>query len=87
MHLVWYLGKDILLDLQTDLGAKIKRAGIKSSLKSIPRNMPDYDQKTLYDIENGFSSDREGIEIMCTRRILEQLTVFTGSSGCGFHSQ
>ncbi|EQD77823.1 hypothetical protein B1A_02700 [mine drainage metagenome] len=46
--------------------------------------MPDYDQKTLDDIENGFSSDREGMEIMCTRRILEQLTGFTGSSGYGF---
>ena len=84
MHFLRDLGKDLLLDLHTDLGIMINRTGIKSSLKSILKNMPDYDQKTLDDIENGFSSDREGMEIMCTRRILEQLTGFTGSSGYGF---
>jgi hypothetical protein len=84
MHFLRDIGKDLLLDLHTDLGSKINRIGIKSSLKSMLKNMPDYDQKTLDQIENGFSSNREGIEIMCIRRILEQLTGSTGSSGYGF---
>jgi len=62
----------------------INRTGVKSSLKSILRNMPDYNQKTLDQIGNGFSSNSEGIGIMCIRRILEQLTGSSGSSGYGF---
>jgi len=84
MHFLRDLGKDLLLDLHTDLGAMINRTGVTSSLKSILRNIPDYDQKTLDQIGNGFSSNREGIGIMGIRRILEQLTGSTGSSGYGF---
>ena len=84
MHFLRDLGKDLLLDMHTDLGIMINRTGIKSSLKSILNSMPDYDQKTLDEIENGFSSHGEGMEIMCIRRMLETLTGFTGSSGYGF---
>jgi hypothetical protein len=84
MHFLRDLGKDLLLDLHTDLGAMINRTGVKSSLESILRNIPDYDQKTLDQIGNGFSSNREGVEVMCIRRILEKLTGSTGSSGYGF---
>ena len=84
MHFLRDLGKDLLMDLHTDLGIMINRTGMKSSLKSMLNNMPDYDQKTLDDIEKDFSMDREGIEIMCIRRILETLTGFTGNSGYGF---
>ena len=57
---------------------------MKSSLKFILNNMPDYDQKTLDDIENGFSSQGEEMEIMCIRMMLEILTGFAGNSGYGF---
>ena len=84
MHFLRGLGKDLLLDLHTDLGIMINRTGIKSTLKSILNNMPDYDQKTLDDIANGYSSDRYNVEIMSVRRILEKLIGSTGSSGYGF---
>ena len=84
MHFLRDPGKDLLMDMQTDPGVMINRTGMKSSLRFIMNNMPDYDQKTLDDIENGFSSQGEGMEIMCIRMMLEILTGFAGNSGYGF---
>ncbi len=84
MHFLRGLGKDIMEDLHTDLGKKINLIGIKSTLNAILRSMPDYDQRSLYEVENGFCSDRERMETMSVRRILENLVRTTGSSGYGF---
>ncbi len=50
MYFLRDLGKDILMDMHTGLGVMINRRGIKSPLKAMLRNMPDYDQKTLEEI-------------------------------------
>ena len=84
MHFLRDLGKDLLLDMHTDLGIMINRMRIKSTLKSILRDIPDNDQKTLDEIGDGYVSDRDKVEIMAVRRILEKLIETTGSSGYGF---
>ena len=83
-HFLRDLGKDLMQDMHTDLGIMISRIGIKSPLKSILGSIPDYSQKTLYEIDNGFCSDREKMEIMAIRGILEPLMNISGSSGYGF---
>ena len=62
----------------------IKDAGIKSPLKAILRVMPDYNQKTLEEVESGYCSNPEGMEIMAVRKILEGMVSMGGSSGYGF---
>ncbi len=84
MHFLRSLGKELMLDLHTDLGIMINRMGIKSTLRSILRDIPDHDQKTLDEIEDGYSSDRDKVEIMAVRQILEKLIGSAGSSGYGF---
>lgn len=84
MHFLRDLGKDMMESLHTDLGIMIRHAGIKAPLKSILRSMPDYDQHTLDEIDQGFCSDRERMEIMSIRRILENIVHTGGSSGYGF---
>jgi hypothetical protein len=83
MHFLRDLGKDLMEDIHTDLGLMINSAGIKSRLKKILREMPDYHQKTLEEIESGFCTDRRVIETMAIRRILENI-VSLKSSGYGF---
>jgi len=83
MHFLRDLGKDLMKEMHTDLGILINRIGIKSPLRKILMNMPDYDQCTLYDIEYGFCLNREKMEIMAVRRILENI-LSVGSSGYGF---
>ncbi len=70
-------------DMHTDLGIMINRMGIKSRIKAILRSIPEYDRKSLYELESGFCSDRGRMEMMCMRRVLEPLMV-AGSSGYGF---
>ena len=84
MHFLRGLGKELMLGLHTDIGIMINRMGIKSTLKSILRDIPDNDQKTLDEIGDGYVSDRDKVEIMAVRRILEKLIETTGSSGYGF---
>jgi hypothetical protein len=84
MHFLRDLGKGLMVDMHNNLGLKINRKGIKSALKSILRSMPDYDQNTLEEIENGFCSDRGKMEIMAIRRIIEPVLSVNGSSGYGF---
>ncbi len=84
MHFLRDLGKEIMKDMHTDLGIMINRMGIKTPLKRIIRNMPDYDQKTLDEIDNGYYGEKHKIEIMSIRRVLEKLVKSTGSSGYGF---
>ncbi|WP_393971408.1 hypothetical protein OXIME_001684 [Oxyplasma meridianum] len=84
MHFLRDLGKDLMDELHKALGSAINRAGIKSKLKAILRNMPDYDQVTLYEIEYGYCSKRNTMENMSIRRILEKITSINGSSGYGF---
>ena len=84
MHFLRDLGKDLMSRLHTDLGLMINRIGTKSPLKAILKGMPDYNQKTLDEIDNGFCSDRREMEIMAIRKVLEKLTGFAGSSGYGF---
>ena len=74
-------GSDLMKSMHIDLGRDINRIGIKSALKEISASMPDYDQTTLYEIEHGFCSDRETMEMMAVKRILERLIGSTGSSG------
>lgn len=83
MHFLRDLGKDLMKDMHTDLGILINRMGIKSPLRKLLLNMPDYDQCTLYDVELGFCSNREKMEIMAVRRILENI-LSVRSSGYGF---
>ena len=83
MHFLRDLGKDLLYDLHINLGNEINRIGIKSPLKSILRSIPAYNQGTLYEIEQGFCTDRKGMETMSVRKILESI-FSTGSSGYGF---
>ncbi len=70
--------------MHTDLGIKINRAGIKSPLKTMLRSMPDYDQPALEEIESGYCSGRERMEIMAVRKVLEKLVHVEGASGYGF---
>ena len=84
MHFLRDLGKDLMENVHTDLGIMINGKGIKSPLKSLLRNMPDYRQGTLEEIESGYCSDRKGMEIMAMRKILEDLVSLKGSSGYGF---
>lgn len=84
MHFLRDLGTDLMEDMHIDIGKMINRAGIKSPLQSILRSIPDYDQKTLYEIEDGFCSRREEMETMAIRGILESLLGTAGSSGYGF---
>lgn len=84
MHFLRALGKDLMEDMHTDLGRMINRVGMKSSLDRILGEMPDYNQETLYEIENGFCTDRGRMENMSIRRMLETLLRTTGSSGYGF---
>ncbi|HIH60933.1 MAG TPA: hypothetical protein HA289_07875, partial [Ferroplasma sp.] len=83
MHFLRDIGKDLMEILHTELGIAISRIGIKSPLKAILREMPEYSQKTLYDIENGYCSDINNMEIMGIRHILEGLLLIK-SSGYGF---
>jgi hypothetical protein len=70
--------------MHTDLGIMINRKGIKSPLKKILRDMPDYRQGTLEEIEYDFCTNIKEIEIMSVRRILEKVVYVGGSSGYGF---
>lgn len=84
MHFLRALGKDIMEDMHSDLGKMINSVGIKSHLDTILGEMPDYSQRTLYEIENGFCTDPEKMELMAVRRILQRLLSLKGSSGYGF---
>ena len=83
MHFLRDLGKDLMETLHTELGIAINRTGIKSPLKAILREMPEYNQKTLYDIENGYCNNINNMEIMGIRHMLEKL-LRINSSGYGF---
>jgi len=84
MHFLRDLGKDLLSDMHTDLGIMINKIGIKSPLKSLLRSIPAYNQSTLYEVEQGFCTDRKGMEAMSVRKILESILSVNGSSGYGF---
>jgi len=84
MHFLRDLGKDLLYDLHINLGNEINRIGIKSPLKSLLRSIPAYNQSTLYEVEQGFCTDRKGMESMSVRKILESILSVNGSSGYGF---
>ncbi|MCL5786526.1 MAG: hypothetical protein M1151_07690 [Candidatus Thermoplasmatota archaeon] len=84
MHFLRDLGKDLMDDLHRDLGMMINGAGIKSRLKTVLRSIPDYDQLTLEEIESGYCSSRERMEIMAVRKVLENLVHVEGGSGYGF---
>ena len=84
--LIYFLrdpGKDLMKDIHTDFGIVINKIGIKSTLKKMLREMLDYDQGTLDDLDYGFCSNREKMEIMTIRRVLEN-TLVVRSSGYGF---
>ena len=70
--------------MHVDLGRMINRIGIKSPLKEMLRSIPDYDQKTLYEIENRYCNDLESMEVMAVRRMLEKVLHSAESSGYGF---
>ncbi len=84
MHFLRDLGKDLMMNMHTDLGIMINRKWIKSHLKRILRGMPDYRQGTLEEIEHDFCTDIKEIECMTLRRILEKVVCVGGSSGYGF---
>ncbi len=70
--------------MHVDLGRMINTIGIKSPLKEMLRSIPDYDQKTLYEIENRYCNDLESMEVMAVRRMLEKVLHSAESSGYGF---
>lgn len=84
MHFLRDLGKDLMKNMHTDLGIMINRKGIKSPLKKILGDMPDYRQSTLEEIEYDFCTKIQDMEIMSVRRILEKVVYVGGSSGYGF---
>ena len=84
LHFLRDIGNDLMKDLHLSMGKAINGIGIKSALKEILGSIPDYDQMTLYEIEQGYCTDREKMEIMAVKRILERLLGTTGSSGYGF---
>ena len=84
MHFLRDLGKDLMGSMHTELGIMINRVGIKSRIKTILRSIPEYDRKSLYELESGFCSDHERMEMMCIRRVIEPIVSVTGSSGYGF---
>ena len=53
-------------------------------IRAILRDLPEYHMPSLLELENGFCSEREKMEIMGIRRILERFIGVTGSSGYGF---
>ena len=57
---------------------------ISSVTSSQPASIADYDQKTLYEIENRYCTDPERMEVMIVRRMLEKVLHSTNSSGYGF---
>ncbi|EQD57325.1 hypothetical protein B1B_08866, partial [mine drainage metagenome] len=69
--------------MHTDLGIMINRMGIKSRIKAIFRDLPEYDMKCIRGLESGFCTDTSSMEMMCIRRVLEPI-MGTGSSGYGF---
>jgi hypothetical protein len=83
MHFLRDLGKDLMEGMHADLGRMINRTGIKSPLKEILRSIPDYDQKTLYEIENRYCTEPERMEVMAVRRMQEKVLHDTNSSGYG----
>ncbi|MCL5963483.1 MAG: hypothetical protein M1411_03870, partial [Candidatus Thermoplasmatota archaeon] len=83
-HFLKDLGADLMKNLHINLGKAINRVMIKSPLKRLLRNILQYDQKTLCEIESGFCSNRESMELMAIRRIVEKIFESTGSSGYGF---
>ncbi len=84
MHFLRDLGNDLMKNMHTDPGIMINRKGIKSPLKIILRDMPDYRQSTLVEIEYNFCTCIKDIEIMSVKRILEKVVYVRGSSGYGF---
>lgn len=84
MHFLRDLGKDLMDNMHIELGKAINRKGIKNALKRILRSIPIYDQETLDDLKAGFCRDRNKMEQMAIRRIIEPVVMHTGSSGYGF---
>ncbi len=83
MHFLRDLGKDLIKHMHTDLGLMINLMEIKSPLKKMLRTIPGYHQKILEEIESGFCTDRNRMEVMAMRRIVENI-VSMKSSGYGF---
>ena len=84
MHFLRDLGKDLMADLHTDLGNMINHAGIKAKLKSLLRSIPDYNQKRLEEIESGYCTHREDMEVMAARNVLERIVSIDAGSGYCF---
>ena len=82
-HFFRDLGSYIMKTMHLELGRRINGEGMKSQLKRLIRSIPSYDPFTLMEIEGGFCSSRDLMEIMSVRRILEPLSR-TASSGYGF---
>jgi hypothetical protein len=82
-HLFRDPGSDLMKTVRLELGRRINGEGIKSQLKRLIRSIQSYDPLTLMEIESGFCSSHDLMEIMSVRRILEPLSR-TGSSGYGF---
>ena len=70
MHFFKNLGKDIMQDMHTFPGIMNNRKGMKSPLKFLLRSSPDYHQKTLNEIDQGFFSAHRKVEIMAIRKII-----------------
>ncbi len=84
MHFLRDLGKELMYDYNKGLDIAINRQRIKAPLKEILKSLPEYNVRTLYEIEQCFCTSREILEGMGIRRILEVLFNSNGSSGYGF---
>ena len=82
MHFLRDLGKELMKNMHTDLGIMINRKVIKSPLKKILRDMPDYRQGTLEEIEYDFCTNIKEIEIMSVRYYEKVNPTYSSSSYC-----
>ncbi|MEM4089967.1 MAG: hypothetical protein QXQ46_04330 [Thermoplasmatales archaeon] len=84
MHFLRDLGKDIVMNMHTDLGLLINDAKIKRKLKRILKELPGYDRSTLVEIADGFCTDTEKAELMVIRKTLEGIIFVDKNSGYDF---
>ncbi|MEM3237826.1 MAG: hypothetical protein QXX11_02755 [Thermoplasmata archaeon] len=85
-YVLYYLrdfGKELMYDYHKELGLARNRLRIKSRIKSILKSI-SYNQRTLYEIEQGYCTEIESLELMSIKRVLEKLLKSNGSSSYGF---
>ena len=78
----WNKFKDRYLKHEPEIALEVSTSG--KYVTGLLRDMPDYRQSTLEEIEYNFCTSIKDIEIMSVKRILEKVVYVRGSSGYGF---